>query len=46
MYNMLIFWTFYLAKNPEKNVLVSTKILSSTTDFNINNKKKCFLSTR
>ncbi len=33
-------------KKPENNILFSTKILSSTTVFNINNNNKCFLSTK
>ncbi len=37
----LFFLTF---KNPEKKVFVSTKLLSSTTDFNNDNNKKCFMS--
>ncbi len=41
---MLFFWTLYSWRNPEKIkcIMVSTKILSSTTVFNIDN-KKCFL---
>ncbi len=43
-----LFWIFYLSKNltninPSKN---SPKISSSTTVFHINNKKKCFLSSK
>ncbi len=33
----MLFWTFYLSKNPEKSSMVSTKILSRATIFNINN---------
>ncbi len=40
-----IFFTFYSSKNPEKKS-VSTKILGSTTVFNIDDNKKCFLSTK
>ncbi len=35
------FFTFNFSKNSEKCITVSTKILSSTTVFNINYKKKC-----
>ncbi len=38
-------WSFYLSKDPEMT-MVSTKIWSSTTVFNINNNKKYFLSTK
>ncbi len=39
--------TFYSQMNPEKScITVSTKILSSTTVFNIDNNKKCFLSSK
>ncbi len=38
---MLFFWTLYSLKNPE-GFIVSTKILSSTTVFNIDNNRKCF----
>ncbi len=46
---MLFCWTFYSSNNPEKNgmysIMVLTKILNSTTVFNINNNnnKKVFL---
>ncbi len=42
-----VFWTFYSSKNP-KNIFnsVSTKILSSANDFNIDCDKKCFLNTK
>jgi len=42
----LFIWTSYSSKNPEKSVSVSTEILSSTTVFNIDNKNKCFLSSK
>ncbi len=45
---MLFFWTFYSSLNPEKIkcITVSTKILGSTTVFNIDNNNKCFLSSK
>ncbi len=37
---MLFFWTFYSLKNPEKKKITdSTKLLSSTTVFNIDQNK-------
>ncbi len=33
-------------KNTDKCIKVSTKILSSTSVFNIDNKNKCFLSSK
>ncbi len=44
---MLLFWTFCSSVNHEKlNASVSTKILCSTTDFNIDNNQKCFFSSK
>ncbi len=37
----MFFWTFYQSKNTEK-----TNIVRSTTIFNIDNSKKCFLSIK
>jgi len=39
---MLLFSTFYSPKNLENVKNVSTKILSNTTVFNIDNDKKAF----
>ncbi len=43
---ILFFLTFYSSKNNENNVTISRKILSSTAVFNIDNNKKCFLSSK
>ncbi len=45
---MLFFWTFYSSVNPVKikSIMVSIKILCSTTVFNIDNNQKCFLSSK
>ncbi len=37
---MLLFWSFYSSKNPEKQNIMLTKTLSNTTVLNINNNKK------
>ncbi len=43
---MLFFWTFYLSKKYWKtSIKVSSKILIVTDTFNIDNNKKCFLSS-
>ncbi len=36
---------FFPTMNPDKSIMVSTKIWSRTTVFNIGNNKKCFLSS-
>ncbi len=38
--------SFCSSKNPEKMYHKNKKIVSSTTDFNFDNDKKCFLSTK
>ncbi len=40
-YIRLFFLTFYLSKNAEKSVTISTKILSSTAGLNFDNNTKC-----
>jgi len=40
-----VLFNFLFIKNP-KRIIVCTKILSNTTVFNIDNKKKCFLSIK
>ncbi len=46
IFKYILFWTFYLLKNPEKKYLitVSQKILSSTTVFNIDNEPQNSIS--
>jgi len=45
IYNVSV--DLYSSKNPEKKkITVSTKILTSTAVFNIDNNKKCVLSTK
>ncbi len=44
---MLFFWTFYPLKNPEKHLLqFSQKHIKQLNHSNINDNKKCFLSTQ
>ncbi len=40
---MLPYWTFYLSKNPENNV---SQVPQKRNVSNIDNSKKCFLSTK
>ncbi len=43
---MLFFWTFYSSKSPEKWITVSQKYEAAQLFFNIDNIKKCFLSSK